>query len=280
LNRQSPWEWDTILPNASESEQGRCSSESASRVQLAGYDAFEHLRRSLFWDGDSRLLVVTAHGDETGADVRDEIYAVAVYSSTVRQWEAFSKLWGQMLFEFRIPYYHASELEAFWKSDIYKNVITDRETLVRLQSKAFSLIKTYTQKGIAVAVIKKDFINVMRPVQGENELYSFCAQECMRGMKFWLSYERRQSGIVNYIFEYGAQGWGIFERHTSSPEGRKRSKVGTITRAEKCLLFPLQAADALAFEAYKEMVNGILYRERSVPRVRRLRKSVGSAVPV
>lgn len=244
----------------------------------ASYDAFEHLRRSLFWDGDSCLLVVTAHGDETGADTKNEIYAVAVYSSSVKKWETFSKLWGKMLYEFRIPYYHATDLEAYWKSDLYKYVIKDRGTLIKLQSAAFSLIKTYTHKGVAVAVVKKDFIDVMQPVHGEDELYSFCAQECMRGMKFWLTRERRQSGIVNYIFEYGAQGWGIFERHTANPEARARFRVGTITRAEKCLLSPLQAADALAFESYKEMVNGVMLRKRQVPRVHNPRESARALV--
>ena len=219
------------------------------------------------------MLVVTAYGDETGADTRDEVYAVAIYSSSVDKWETFSKLWGRMLYDFGVPYYHASELEAFWKSDVYKLVIKNRDVLIKLQSTAFSLIKAYAQKGVAVAVIKKDFLDVMHPLHGEDELYSFCAQECMRGMKFWLTRERHKAGLVNYVFEYGAQGWGIFEKHTSDPVGRANFRTGTITRADKRVFFPLQAADALAFETYKEMVNGIMFQKRAAPRVHRPRHS-------
>ena len=179
-----------------------------------------------------------------------------------------------MLSEFRIPYYHASELEAFWKSPIYKRAIKDRDSLVRLQSVAFPLIKAHASKGVAVAVIKKDFLEVMRPVHGADELYSFCAQECIRGMMFWLTRERRTRGIINYVFGYGAHGWGIFEKETSeNPAGRAKFKVGTITRADTRQLYPLQAADALAFEAYKEMVNGVLFGRRNTPRIRGPRQS-------
>jgi hypothetical protein len=243
------------------------------------YDGFKHLQTALFWSADSCVVMIAeVYGDEAGADLRDEIYAVATYASSVAKWAEFSELWGRMLFDFRIPYYHASELEAFWKSDIYKHVIRDRDGLVDLQSRAFSLIRKYTQKGVAVAVVKQDFLDVMHPDHGEDEFYSFCAQECMRGMKFWLTRERRQSGLINYVFEYGAHDWGIFEKHTENPAGRIRFKVGAITRAEKCLMFPLQAADALAFETYKEMVNGVMFRKRAQPRERELRKSAQALV--
>lgn len=219
------------------------------------------------------VLIVSAYGDESGTNAGDEVYVVAIYASTIEKWQAFSRCWGQMLYEFRIPYYHAAELEAFWKSPTYKRIIRDRDTLVKLQSLAFPLIKAHAEKGVGVAVIKKDFLDVLHPAHGEDELYSFCAQECMRGMMFWLTRERHSSGVINYVFECGARGWGIFESHTESPIGRAKFKVGTITRAGKQTMFPLQAADALAFEVYKEMVNGVLYRRRKVPRVRQPRKS-------
>ncbi len=176
------------------------------------------------------------------------------------------------------PYYHASELEAFWRSDVYKRTVKDRATLIKLQAVAFPLIKEHTLKGVAVAVIKKDFLEIIHPRAGAKELYSFCAQECMRGMKFWFTRERRTTGVVNYVFSHGAPGWGIFEKQTETPAGRAAFKVGTITRADMRELLPLQAADVLAFEAYKEMVNGVVYRRRNEPRPHPPRQSAMSLI--
>ncbi len=217
--------------------------------------------------------MLAAYGDESGADKRHEVYVVAAYSSTIRQWETFSRLWGEMLNEFRIPYYHATDLEAFWKHAIYKKTIENRDTLVRLQSIAFPLIQKYASKGVAVAVIKKDFLDVIHPAQGAKELYSFCAQECMRGMMFWLTHERPRTGLVNYTFERGADGWDIFDKATESSQRHPHLRVGTISRGDKKILFPLQAADILAFETYKEMVNGVLFRKSGEPRKHPFRAS-------
>jgi hypothetical protein len=178
-----------------------------------------------------------------------------------------------MLYDFRIPYYHASDLEAFWRHTLYKRAIKDRDTLIRLQSTAFPLIQQYAPKGVAVAVIKQDFLDIMDPVRGSQELYSFCAQECMRGMMFWLTHEQPRSGVVNYAFECGADGWDLFEKATESFQSHPHLRVGTISRGQKRVLLPLQAADILAFETYKEMVNGILFKKRNEPRKHKFRES-------
>jgi hypothetical protein len=237
------------------------------------YDAFEHLLRSLFLPTTDRMLTLAAYCDESGTDATQDIYVVAGYTSSVAAWEEFSRLWGRMLYEFRIPYYHATDLEAYWKSKIYRHVIKDRDTLKRLQSTAFSLIQKCAPKGVAVALVKEDFLEVMTPERGTEEFYSFCAQECMRGMMFWLTHERPRPGFVNYTFECGADGWGIFAKATESFQSHPHLRVGTISRAEKKAMFPLQAADALAFEIYKEMVNGILVKKRGETRVHPFRES-------
>ncbi len=181
-----------------------------------------------------------------------------------------------MLYDFCIPYFHASELERFWDVEIYKNIIDSRKRLIQLQERAFQLIHDYSPRGIAAAVFKEDFVDAMHPVHGADECYSFCAQECMRGV--FLTLEREgpaewAAATINCVFEYGAHGWGWFDSAVSGREVRNRWKIGGVSREDKRILPPLQAADALAYETFKEIENGLVYKRKGLSRKRPRRKS-------
>lgn len=220
------------------------------------------------------MLMLSAYFDETGVSEDSEVYAVGGYLATVESWEEFARLWGRMIYEARIPFYHASELEAFWKSKRYRQLIAKRDELVRLQKQALTLVHAFVPKGVFVSVIKKDFLDVFKS-SDPNEYYSFCAQECLRGCYFWLTEECKinTSVGINYVFEEGAIGWGVFSDVIERlAKDFKQFIPGPVTKADKRAMHPLQAADMFVFEGFKEMVNGILVRERGEPRKYQVRE--------
>jgi hypothetical protein len=97
--------------------------------------------------------------------------------------------------------------------------------------------------------------------QGVGSAYEFCLRHCLAAIAHWLDTERPADDIA-YFIESGADGEGhlrhAFNLFLDNPELKKAHRLDNIHSwaflgKEKAT--PLQAADALAFEAAKEMEN-------------------------
>jgi hypothetical protein len=146
LNRQSQGNWGIILPNAKGSEQGRCSSAPTD------YDAFEHLRRSLFLPDSALMAMFTIYCDASGGDPQQTVFTVGGVIAKIAQWDMFNKVWPKILATGPRPEYHATDVE-----DSERLWGWTKKHKQQFQTAAYSTVKLRAHIGISSSVIKKDF---------------------------------------------------------------------------------------------------------------------------
>jgi hypothetical protein len=73
------------------------------------YDAFEHLRRALFWKPDGPISMLTFYADDSGKKRDHEYLVVAAYIGLSAQWETFSIDWRLRLAKAGLTWFHASD---------------------------------------------------------------------------------------------------------------------------------------------------------------------------
>src|ERR1700730_15873308 len=94
------------------------------------YDAFEHLRRSLFLAADDLMAMLTVYGDASGSGPDRSVVVVGGFISTVEQWCLFNEQWGKVLAKGPVEVYHSNDLEAAkgevkgWKEPRIRNFRT------------------------------------------------------------------------------------------------------------------------------------------------------------
>jgi hypothetical protein len=61
------------------------------------YDAFEHLRRTLFWRNDDMIVSLAAYFDASGTAADQTIWSIGGWIAEVDQWSRFCGRWRQMI---------------------------------------------------------------------------------------------------------------------------------------------------------------------------------------
>ena len=86
--------------------------------------------------------------------------------------------------------------------------------------------------------------------------YAFCALMCLQSVADWAD-KVRYDGPIAYIFEGGAAHRGeldeIYKRIAKNEDAKRRYRLISLTYADKKEVNPLQAADILAYESYKNI---------------------------
>jgi hypothetical protein len=205
------------------------------------------------------MATLKAYFDEAGTDKKKPAVTVGCYIATTEQWDLFSYYWGKLRDEEQAEYFHRVDLESLQGQ--FRGWTKDRkERVYRAQHR---LIKAYTIRGIAGAVMKADYDEIIvgheRQVLGN--AYEFGLRHCLAGVAN-LANELGYAHDIEYIFEAGAEGQGHFDAiimkwFRDDPELQALYRVGSWTFADKKQLLPLQAADALAYEVAKDVENSV-----------------------
>ena len=213
------------------------------------------------------MSLLTVYCDESGTDVRNRVACVAGYIGQVSEWKEFEKEWSRILKKspYRVKMMHRSNLETWhgeftakrgWNPDRRKNFLRELQPI----------IKSRTRVALGSAVIKADWEEVMpewlRRFFGG--VYGWCAHECVVASRVWCTRPTRNySHPINRVFEKGAEGQGqvaqMFTELDRDPVFSKEYRIGTWGFACKDVV-PLQAADTLAYEIFKQVENQILDR--------------------
>ncbi|HEY6300385.1 MAG TPA: DUF3800 domain-containing protein [Candidatus Binatus sp.] len=215
------------------------------------------------------MAVLTAYFDEAGTDSSKPAVAVGCYVATNEQWKYFNTDW-QWLKDWQEikKYFHRTDQESYWEHEETKDWDRNRQITVYQAQHAF--IHAYTLKGFAGTVIKEDYDDVIEGVDREalGNAYEFCLRHCLGRLAEFLA--QRPNDEITYIIESGAEGEPhlkkAFDVLFASPEHRRSLRLKDINSwgfVGKKAAMPLQAADALAYEAAKEMENrfGLVKRD-------------------
>jgi hypothetical protein len=204
------------------------------------------------------LAMFVAYFDESGTQRDSPIVVVGGFLAPDKQWSRLQAEWTKVLQQEKISFFHATDWEnrqgqfKGWDNDrrigVYKKLVGIIQRRITIPVLAAVRTADYKEAKLWEAVVE------MWP----KSPYGFCAFVCMRIIGHWAE-EVRHNDPIAYVFEDGAAHKAdLTTSHTSifaDDENRRLLKFISLTYADKKQFAPLQAADALAYEGYKDMRN-------------------------
>jgi len=235
---------------------------------VSNYDAFAHLSQSLFKKRGDLFAMLTAYLDDSGTHASSSVVAVAGYVSTTLAWQSFVPEWRRLLRKEKISVMRMADLQNLQGQFSVKRgwTIDRREKLVESAAK---IIGHRTRTAVGHAVIRADWEKAvpedLKKIFGGP--YGWCASECVALISKWKKRNDIKGGL-DFVFEAGTNGQGqiqeILMEIIKDPELNKHYGLHAYSFHDKTLL-PLQAADMLAYEVYKEAENyAVHYAKRNV----------------
>jgi hypothetical protein len=229
------------------------------KVAQSAYSRIKHLAGSLFLNRspeDTLMTMLTAYFDESGTHNDSPAVAVAGYISTVDQWQRFEAEWQAILDDAGISFFHMTDHQN--RQGPYKD--WDDFKYKRILERLILTIRLRTWIAVGATVSRVDYYEVFSPSPPFN-LYTFCALQCLSQVSQWANEFKRHEPI-EYVLEDGAgytQELHVLRNEISKSEARrKRFRFHSLSTADKRTMVPLQAADVLAYEIYRDMKNRIL----------------------
>jgi hypothetical protein len=213
------------------------------------------------------MSLLTVYCDESGTDAKNRVACVAGYIGQISEWRKFQQGWSPIPKKrpYRVKIMHRADLET-WHGEFTKERGWDSSRRNAFLNELHPIIKSRTRVAIGTAVIKKDWEEVMpywlkRFMGG---VYGWCAHECIVAVRIWCNRPiRNYQHPINWVFEKGAMGQGqvaaMFTELDQHPVLSKEFRIGSWTFACKDVV-PLQAADTLAYEIFKQVENQIVDR--------------------
>lgn len=212
------------------------------------------------------MALIECYSDASGSSDQTNI-AVGAYVSTVDRWDRFKTLWKAQLEAEGVEYFRRSEMEPPFHGEFAKLGWT-KEYQIPVVRRLQTIIKGHTIKGVAKAVRNKAFAEMM-PLQVKKMYggpFGWCVLLNLVDLGLWA---RRGDRWINYVFEAGDEGQGQINTSIQELYGDERSRellrIASWSFAPKkgpSALVQLQAADFIAFESYKDIVNHLAPPEK------------------
>jgi uncharacterized protein DUF3800 len=203
------------------------------------------------------VAAMTAYFDESGTHKGSPVIIVAGCLSTNEQWAKFSEEWRAVLKRYGLDYFRMSQFEN--RKGPFKS-LTDSDRH-RLLEQLIGFIKIRQRIGIGIKLKVADYYEVGRdfPFLFHKQPYAFCAMQCQIQLRLWAERNQHNEPIA-YVYESGADYTGQilsaydFARKIA-PQLGDALRLGSLSFGSKYDLLPLQAADVLAYETYKDVSN-------------------------
>jgi hypothetical protein len=203
--------------------------------------------------------MLSAYFDESGTHKQAPIIVIAGWIAGDKEWIKFSNKWQAVLTKYNLPYFHMSEWEG--GHGLYKNM-TEKEKRL-LIDRLTTIIKKHASIGIFGAFHRSTYDEVLREIYGDDyknkfvKPYGVCAMRCIETTRRWMT-SKSLDGPLAYVFETGARYSGQFFEAFKAMQKiprLKRMYPGGMSFYDKRDMLPLQAADILAYEMYRELIN-------------------------
>jgi hypothetical protein len=204
--------------------------------------------------------MLTVYCDDSGTSPDQRTAVAAGYLASTAQWEHFNPRWNSLLADFGVSRMHRADLESFVREFTGWN--GNRRT--EFVQKAHGVIKDHTYIALGTGVIKSDYEDVMPQWVKDlfGGVYGWCVNECLVSVGKWC--EKLQTPYrerINWVFEAGTAGSGqvvaMLRNLSEDPTWGPRLRIGNWSFAGKDTL-PLQAADTVAYEIFKQIENRII----------------------
>lgn len=166
-----------------------------------GDSVFADFVRTVSSEEEDFIVLIKSYFDES---YDRDLLCVAGYSFAAPKAREFDKEWGEMLGDYKLPYFRMSACNA-GKDPFDK--LSEAECIA-VASDAIKLIGKYAHIGYAVTVNKKDFSKIITPKGFVSTPYEFCAFFCLVAARDETR-EAFKSIKISYVFEFGFQDQGL-----------------------------------------------------------------------
>lgn len=210
---------------------------------------------------EKRIAMFSAYFDESGTDEKSPVIVVAGWLSNDKEWIKLSDKWQAVLTKYNLPYFRMSKWQA--SQGPYKNMTQKEKN--QLIERLTTIIKRHVSIGVFGAFHRSTYDEVLHKMHGKDyktkfvKPYGTCAMLCIETLRRWMK-SKSLDGPLAYVFETGARYSGeFFETFKAAQKGSNfnQSYPGGISFYDKRVVLPLQAADILAYEMYRELKNSI-----------------------
>jgi hypothetical protein len=214
----------------------------------------------------------TFYGDESYGEA--DAYAVAGYLASVAQWEKFNDAWRRFAKDEGFTVLHKRLLEhnrkgskantEFVWADL--NAEEKAEKRKRINARACRIILAHALGGVGHAVQKSEWQRSISdhgakwPSVLGRSVYAAGVFGCLN-LAADLMEKKRRTGMIRYVFEDGADGRGgaeaMIEELSANRRTRDKFRIAGYSFESKTdpAFIPLQAADFLAYESYRQLDN-------------------------
>src|SRR5262249_5696246 len=121
------------------------------------------------------------------------------------------------------------------------------------RQEAIAIIRRHASCGFAFSAEKASLDEIIKDSPWTNA-YAFLSNQAFYGVEQLL--RGRESGLVNYVYEAGAEGWDealkVFNDAKADPGLEEWLRLGTFGSASKADATQLQAADLLSWSWLRE----------------------------
>lgn len=211
--------------------------------------------------------MLTAYMDETGhsQDQHSKFNGMAGLITKEESWLVYEREWAKLLKYFKIPYVHMTEQELYkgWSDAKKKD----------LSRCAWEIIVGIEALPIGSIIPMDDY----RPIETQLkprilDPYYLAMQDCMKFALVFVTKGPFESGIdkrVAIVFsdqaEFKYEGMQMFEAAIKYSKDWEKDLIDPPAFRDMKVLTPLQAADIVAYEIYKEF-DRIYYQRNRKPR--------------
>jgi Protein of unknown function (DUF3800) len=198
------------------------------------------------------VMMVNAYFDESGTHVNSSVACVAGYLYEAEQALILDCEWREALAQFGLTHFHAVDC-THARKEFVGLAPRDRDELV---SRLIGIIRRRMAVGIAVSLSDSDFGAVDLGDWRFDGAYPLCAMWVLAGVVAWAE-KHQYSGKISYFFEKGhrhqTQTQSAIDMLHARPSGERYLRFHSVTFAGKKDIRPLQTADVLAYEWYREL---------------------------
>ncbi len=219
-------------------------------MSLAEYDAFEHLRRALFWEPDRPILMLTFYADDAGKKDDHDYIVVAGYIGLVAQWERFCTDWRLALARSGLPEFHASDF--FTGSGIFAGWENKKRAGERKQllTTLAQIVNDYALQSFSCIIDISGWLKANEDYlldEAGFSPYPLGGRTVVQRVREWCPQFGHDPTRVEYIFDQGSDDWGKLKTVLKVDFG-----VDALER-DRRKVRPLQAADWIAYEEFREV---------------------------
>ncbi|HKR13531.1 MAG TPA: DUF3800 domain-containing protein [Pyrinomonadaceae bacterium] len=235
----------------------------ASASKAVGY--VRHLSRVLFsLKASARVMAYfSAYFDESYQD-NSPLMAVSGYLAADEMWLEFAERWEAVVKREAVPAFHWSDLETF-NDDFTRDKGWDEARRLRVQKELIPIIKDTVSCGICIGINISEYNDYLREVgnPGYETPYTYAVRMAVALTRM----ESRRNGwhepiaylIERSIKKHKSELKRAFNQVFDDQEWAKDQQIANLTTdANRIENVPLQAADVVAYETWKDTHNQLV----------------------